>query len=107
VAAVPLVSVAVSPSVCRAAMAPPDFTLSAVVKYGLPRFFGMMKTFRPVFSEPEAPELDEADPDELVDPLPDELHAASVAEATRSTAGAQRALFIERLICESFQSVPC
>ena len=32
VAAVPLVSVAVSPSVARAAMAPPDFTLSAVVK---------------------------------------------------------------------------
>jgi len=88
-------------------MAPPDFTLSAVVKYGLPRFFGMMNTFSPVFSEPEAPEPDEADADELVDPLPDELHAASVAEATRSTAGAQRALFIERLICESFQSEPC
>src|SRR5450755_2367365 len=83
VAAVPLVSVAVSPSVCRAAMAPPDFTLSAVVKYGLPRFFGMMKTFSPVFSAPEAdPELDEADAEELVDPLPDELHAASVADAT-------------------------
>src|ERR1700689_5152795 len=31
VAAVPLVSVAVSPSVARAAIAPPDFTLSAVV----------------------------------------------------------------------------
>ena len=69
----------------------------------------MMKTFRPVFSEPEAPEPDEAEaeePDE-VDPLPDELHAARVAEATRSTAGAQKALFIERLICESFQSGPC
>jgi hypothetical protein len=69
----------------------------------------MMKTFRPVFSDPEAPELDEADADEdePVDPLPDELQAASVAEATTTTAGAQRALFIERLICESFQSVPC
>ena len=104
VAAVPLVSVAVSPSVCRAAMAPPDFTLSAVVKYGLPRFFGMMKTFRPVFSPPEAPELAEADAEEPPDPLPEELQAASVAEATRSTAGAHRALFIERLILESFQS---
>src|ERR1700721_3187340 len=64
VAAVPLVSVAVSPSVCRAAMAPPDFTLSAVVKYGLPRFFGTMNTLRPVFSPPEAPELAEADAEE-------------------------------------------
>ena len=32
VAAVPLVSVPVSPSACSAASAPPDFTLSAVVK---------------------------------------------------------------------------
>jgi hypothetical protein len=91
-------------------MAPPEFTLSAVVKYGLPRFFGMMKTFSPVFSDPEAPEPDEADaeePPDPLDPLPDEPHAASVAEATRATAGAQRALFIERLICESFQSEPC
>ena len=103
VAAVPLVSVAVSPSVARAAMAPPDFTLSAVVKYGLPRFFGTMKTFSPVFSPPEAPELAEADAEEPPDPLPDELHAASVAEATRSTAGAHRTLFVERLILESFQ----
>jgi hypothetical protein len=88
-------------------MAPPDFTLSAVVKYGLPRFFGMMKTFRPVFSAPEAPALDEADGEEPPDPLPEELQAASVAEATRSTAGAQRALFIERLILESFQPELC
>jgi hypothetical protein len=87
-------------------MAPPDFTLSAVVKYGLPRFFGMMKTFSPVFSAPEAPELAEADAEEPPDPLPEELHAASVAEATRSTTGAQRALFIERLILESFQPEP-
>src|SRR5215467_12283918 len=41
VAAVPLVSVPVSPSALSAASAPPEFTLSAVVKYGLPRFFGM------------------------------------------------------------------
>jgi hypothetical protein len=107
VAAVPLVSVAVSPSVARAAMAPPDFTLSAVVKYGLPRFFGTMKTFSPVFSPPEAdaPEPDDAEAgaEEPPDPLPEELHAASVAEATRSTAGAHRTLFVERLMLESFQ----
>ena len=41
VAAVPLVSVPVSPSVPSAASAPPVFTLSARVKYGLPRFFGI------------------------------------------------------------------
>jgi hypothetical protein len=84
-------------------MAPPDFTLSAVVKYGLPRFFGMMKTFSPVFSPPEADAPDPDDAEEPLDPLPDELHAASVAEATRSTAGAHKTHFIERLILESFQ----
>jgi hypothetical protein len=69
----------------------------------------MMNTFSPVFSAPEAdaPELDEAEAEELPEPLPDELHAASVAEATRMAAGAQRALLVERLICESFQSEPC
>ena len=50
VAAVPLVSVPFSPSAFSAASAPPDLTLSAVVKYGLPRFFGITKTFRPFFS---------------------------------------------------------
>src|SRR3954447_4744269 len=50
VAAVPLVSVPFSPSFFSAARAPPDLTLSAVVKYGLPRFFGMTKTLRPFFS---------------------------------------------------------
>src|SRR5262249_37965900 len=49
VAAVPLVSVPFSPSFFNAASAPPDFTLSAVVKYGLPRFFGMTKTLSPFF----------------------------------------------------------
>src|SRR6266540_2155766 len=34
-----------------AASAPPDLTLSAVVKYGFPRFFGMTKTLRPFFSD--------------------------------------------------------
>src|SRR5215470_12100817 len=63
VAAVPLVSLPDSPSACRAASAPPDFTLSAVVKYGLPRFFGMTNTFSPVFSEPEAePDEPEVEP---------------------------------------------
>src|ERR1700685_469459 len=59
VAAVPLVSVPVSPSCCNAARAPPDFTLSDVVKYGLPRFLGMTNTFSPVFSAPEAAAEDE------------------------------------------------
>src|SRR5262249_34797717 len=44
VAAVPLVSVPLSPSCLSAASAPPEFTLSAVVEYGLPRFFGRTKT---------------------------------------------------------------
>jgi hypothetical protein len=35
----------------NAAIAPPVFTLSAVVKYELPRFFGITKAFRPFFSE--------------------------------------------------------
>src|SRR5690349_17465321 len=48
VAAVPLVSVPVSPRALSAAIAPPELALSAVVKYELPRFFGMTKTFRPV-----------------------------------------------------------
>src|ERR1700684_2034404 len=54
VAAVPRVSLPVSPRACSAASAPPDFTLSDVVKYGLPRFFGITKTFSPVFSPPDA-----------------------------------------------------
>ena len=94
VAAVPLVSVPVSPSVLSAASAPPVFTLSARVKYGLPRFFGMTKTFRPVFSAPDAdpPELDEAEADEPPEPPPEEPQAARVAEATRSTAGTEGSL---------------
>ena len=50
VACVPLVSLPVALSALSAARAPPDLTPSDVVKYGLPRFFGMTKTFRPVFS---------------------------------------------------------
>src|ERR1700739_146666 len=48
VADVPLVSLPVSPRAPSAAMAPPELALSAVVKYELPRFFGMTKTLRPV-----------------------------------------------------------
>ena len=100
VAAVPLVSVAVSPSVASAAIAPPDFTLSAVVKYGLPRFFGMMKTLSPDFSPPdEAAGEDEDEPD-----VPEELHAASSADALRSTSGPHSARLTVGLIPESFQS---
>src|SRR5471032_997936 len=50
VAAVPLVSVPDSLSAFRAAIAPPDLALSAVVKYELPRFFGITNTFSPVFN---------------------------------------------------------
>src|SRR5580698_3528514 len=50
VAAVPLVSVAVSPSAWNAAIAPPDLALSAVVKYEFPRFFGMTNAVRPFVS---------------------------------------------------------
>src|SRR5215472_5670535 len=41
VAAVPLVSVPVSPSAWSPAIAPPDFALSAIVKYCAPRSLGM------------------------------------------------------------------
>ena len=41
VAAVPLVSVPVSPSCCSAAIAPPNLALSAIVKYWLPSCLGM------------------------------------------------------------------
>src|SRR5215470_3159288 len=97
VAAVPLVSVPVSPSVWSAAIAPPDFALSAIVKYCAPRSLGTTKAFSPVFSPPESDEPDEPDPD----PDPEDvelLHAASVAEATSTTAEAKRRLFAERLI---------
>src|SRR6185437_8987944 len=94
VAAVPLVSVPVSPSSARAASAPPDLTLSEVVKYGLPRFFGITKTFSPVLRPlpPPPPLLDEDEFDEGLDEdeLPDE-HAASIPTASISTAGANSA----------------
>jgi hypothetical protein len=67
-----------------------------VVKYGLPRFFGMTKTFRPFFRVCEvAPE------DELV-VLDDELHAASTEEATTSTARLHSTRLSEPLIVNPF-----
>src|ERR1700691_2304903 len=79
VSAVPLVSVPVSPSVSRAAIAPPEFALFAVVKYELPRFFGITKTFRPVFSPEEDAEEDDDDDDAaaLDDDELDDEHAVS------------------------------
>src|SRR6266705_6720912 len=103
VAAVPLVSVPDSPSACRAAIAPPDFTLSAVVKYGLPRFFGMTKTLSPVFSAPEPPEA-AGELDAVPDGVPDELQAARTADTATSAAGSQSLRLGGTLIAESFQS---
>src|SRR5580704_2736296 len=99
VADVPLVSLPVSPSVWRAAMAPPELALSAVVKYELPRFFGMTKTFRPVFrpaveaalDEPAldaaALELDDAGADELAEVVELEELEVQAATATVATMG--------------------
>src|SRR5450432_1489255 len=103
VAAVPLVSEPLSPSCCSAARAPPDFTLSEVVKYGLPRFLGMTNTFSPVFSAPEAaaeeaPELEAAGVD-----VPDDEHAARTTDAVASAAGTNRTRLREPFIGESFQ----
>jgi hypothetical protein len=114
VADVPLVSEPVSPSVWRAAMAPPELALSAVVKYELPRFFGMTKTFRPVFrpaveaalDEPalDAPALDEpalalddAGADELAEVVELEELEVQAATATVATMGSASASFLARL----------
>jgi hypothetical protein len=88
VPAVPLVSVPVSPSAPSAAIAPPDFALSAVVKYELPRFFGMTKTFMPVFSPPEADDDDDVDDDAggLDDDELDEHAASRIGTMTSGTA---------------------
>jgi hypothetical protein len=68
VSAVPLVSDAVSPRVCSAASAPPELTLSEVVKYEFPRFLGMTKTLRPDLSEPpDAAAEDEAEVEAAAD----------------------------------------
>ena len=90
VSAVPLVSVPVSPSVSRAAIAPPEFALSAVVKYEFPRFFGMTKTFRPVFSPEEDAEDDEEEDEDAAalgdDELDDEHAASRTGTMTSGTA---------------------
>ena len=100
VAAVPLVSEPVSPSVCSAARAPPDFTLSEVVKYGLPRFLGMTNTFSPVFSAPEdEPEL-EAEAAGV--DVPDDEHAARTTDAVASAAGTNRIRLREPFMVNPF-----
>jgi hypothetical protein len=58
------------------------------VKYGLPRFFGMTKTFRPVFAVADPDELDELDGVE--EPL-DEQAATARADATTSVEAASGA----------------
>src|ERR1022692_254938 len=115
VASVPLVSLPVSPRALSAASAPPEFTLSEVVKYGLPRFFGMTKTFRPFFSPPAALEPPpDADPELLLPELLvllEELQAASMADATSTAIEPSTALVPGYLLAgdlcpipESFQS---
>jgi len=100
VSAVPLVSVPVSPSASSAAIAPPLFALSAVVKYEFPRFFGMTKTFRPVFSPPEAEE-EEAAADEAAGADEDELDADEHAVSRIDTVTSGRA---SHAVCLSFIS---
>src|SRR5450755_2158290 len=102
VAAVPLVSEPVSPSVCSAARAPPDFTLSEVVKYGLPRFLGMTNTFSPVFSAPEAAAEDEPELEAAGVDVPDDEHAARTTDAVASAAGTNRTRLREPFIVNPF-----
>ena len=102
VAAVPLVSEPLSPSCCSAARAPPDFTLSEVVKYGLPRFLGMTNTFSPVFSAPEAAAEEEPDAEAAGVDEPDDEHAARTTDAVASTAGSNRTRFTEPFIVNPF-----
>ncbi len=79
-----------SPRALIAASAPPVPLLSAVVKYGLPRFFGMTKIFRPVLAvlDPDPDELDELDG--VAEPL-DEQAATATADATTSVEAANGA----------------
>ena len=77
VALVPLVSVPVSPSVCSAAIAPPELALSEVVKYEFPRFFGITNTLRPVLSPAAGAALDEPP---LAGALAEELAGAALVE---------------------------
>src|SRR6185437_4258014 len=116
VAAVPLVSVPVSPSACKAEIAPPESALSAVVKYELPRFFGITKTFRPVLrpavdAPPDEPALDAAEGAELAGAaaLEDEELELQAATATVAAMGSASASFLARLRVISlypFNSLP-
>jgi hypothetical protein len=71
----------------------------------LPRFFGITKTLSPVFSAPDEDEDEDEDedPEDGLDD-PEELHAASTAEALRSTTGPSSVRLTVGLISESFQS---
>jgi hypothetical protein len=103
---VPLVSVPDSPSVCSAASAPPEFTLSAVVKYELPRFFGITKTLRPVFRPPLdalAEEEEEAAADvagvEEVDEEEEDDEQAARAGATNKSGRASHVARLSLIVC--------
>src|SRR5689334_5886262 len=61
VAAVPLVSVPVSPSSWSAAMAPPNLAVSATVKYCAPRSLGTTYAARPFLRAPDAAALDRSE----------------------------------------------
>jgi hypothetical protein len=63
VAEVPLVSVPCSLNAFKAKRAPPLLTLSEVLKYGLPRFFGITNAFRPFSSGRDDLEAAVATPD--------------------------------------------
>jgi hypothetical protein len=119
VAEVPLVSVPVSPRALSAAMAPPELALSAVVKYELPRFFGMTKTLRPVLRPaaepaPDAPVLDELVLDAAELAVVEELEeleelVLQAATATVAAMGSASASFLARLRVMSlypFNSLP-
>src|ERR1022692_2922836 len=106
VAAVPLVSVPVSPSAVSAEIAPPVLALSEVVKYGLPRFLGMTNTFRPVFSPlAEVPPAGERALG--LEELPDDPQAASTDDTATTAAVSHSDLFMEPDIRESFQLGAC
>ena len=108
----PLVSDPVSPSVCSAASAPPEFTLSEVVKYELPRFFGITKTLSPVFTLPPdaavAEDEEEAAGDEaaaevagaVVDEEEDEDdEQAATAGATNKSGRASHVARLSLMVC--------
>ena len=94
VAAVPLVSVPVSPRRLSAAIAPPDFTLSAVVKYGLPEVLRDDEHLQAGLQRAGGRRPDEAAPeDERWSPrTSSSCTRRSVAEATRGDRAVPRGL---------------